>query len=116
MTRCGMGGADDAAVVLAVGLDHPAPLLSQLLGLLLGVHLTDELGGVGEGRVTGHHQGLVDHGGHVATGQGVLHGLQQPVADHALRLGTEGVEGVGLGEALVIGGLQGQDPTWGPFP
>ena len=45
--------------------------------------------------------------------QGVLHGLQQPVADHALGLGTEGVEGVGLREPLIVGGLQGEDAHLG---
>ena len=62
--------------MLAIGLDHPAAFLGQLLGLFLGVDLADELGGVGEGRVPSHDQGLVDHRGHVAPRQGVLHGLE----------------------------------------
>ena len=40
----------------------------------------------------------------------------QPVADHAPRLGTEGIEGVGLGEALVVADCQARTPTWGAVP
>jgi len=39
----------------------------------------------------------------------VLQRLQQPVADHALRHGPEGVERVGLAQLGVVGGLEGED-------
>ena len=85
------GATHHAAEVLAVGLNYPAALAGNALGGFLVINLTHELGGVSKGGVSREHQGLAHHGGHLAPGQGVLHGLQQPVTDHALGFSAQRV-------------------------
>ena len=105
--------ADDAAPPGPVRLDHPASLGSQPRRIIAGVHLAHELGGIGEGRVGRLDERLVDDGGHLPPGQAVLHRLEQPVADHPLRLRAEDVERVRRREVRVRGTLQRQHTDLG---
>src|SRR5581483_3296329 len=87
----GVGGRYDPAPVRAGGPDRPVAFGGEAFGLLAFVDGADELGGGGEGGVGGGDEGLVEQGTDLAAGEGVLQGLQQPVADHALSLGAEDV-------------------------
>jgi hypothetical protein len=60
-------------------------------GVVVGVHLADELRGVLEGRVVGPDEGVGDQRGDPAAGQRVVQGAGQQGADHALGLGAEQV-------------------------
>ena len=96
-----------------VGPDVPPRSAGQPAASVLVVERADELGRVGERRVVGADQGLADQARHLTAGQGVLERLEEPVADHALGLGPQDVEGVGVGERGVLGALQGQQPDLG---
>ena len=41
-------------------------------------------------------------------GKCILEGLEEEVADHALRLGDEGIEWIGMGEVRIARALEGQ--------
>ena len=81
--------------------------------LLLGVDLSDELGGMFERRVVGVHQRLAHQAHHLVARQRVLEGLQEEVADHPLGLGPQNVEGVGVGQGGVLRTLECQQPDLG---
>ena len=110
----GPGRGHDAAEVLAVRLDGPAPLGRQALGGGPVVDGPDGLAGVLERRVVDVH---LDH--RQERRQGLLEGhevaqlLLHEVADHALRLGTQDVQRVRR-DLRVGGALEGQQPDLRP--
>ena len=105
-TRLRFGDGDDAPPVAAVRLHRPAALGRQPLRGRLVVDRPDELRRVGERRIGGGHQGLVDDRRDLPAGQRVLQRLHQPVADHALGLRAEHVQRVGPCQGRVGRALQ----------
>jgi hypothetical protein len=104
----------DAAEAFAVGLEHPALILGEPLGVLLRVDRPDRLRRIGEGGVVGvdlhqrekRRETLLER-------QLVPELLLDQVADHPLRLGSEQVERVRV-DLGVGGALQREEPDLRP--
>ncbi len=103
----GQRGRHHAAEELAVGLDRPLLLGGQGAGLHFFINRADKLGRVGERRILGVDLHLGQQGGDVAARHQVLQLLDQHVADHALGLGAQHIQGIG-GDLGVSAVLQGQ--------
>ena len=108
--RSGRRRGHHAAPVVAIGLDRPALVGCQGLGGGLVVDRSNELGRVAEGRVVGVHLDHGQDGGqrHLE-GQHIAQLLLQQVADHALRLGAQDVQWIGL-DVRIGRRLQRQQP------
>ena len=104
----GQRGRHHAAEELAVCLDHPVLLGSQGAGFRFFVDGADELGRIGKRRILGIDLHLGQQRGDVAARHQVLQLLDQHVADHALGLGTQHIQGIGrdLGVGAVLQGQQ----------
>ena len=83
--------------------------VANLAGLILRKGGAHEFGGIRKGRVVRFDHRLAHDARHLSPGKRVLEGLEEPVANHALCLGTENVEGVGAGQRRITGALDCQD-------
>ena len=70
--------------------------------------------GLVERGIVGSDQCLADEADDLLAWEGVLECLQKEVADHPLGLGSQHVEGVGMGEVGVAGALERQQPDLRP--
>ena len=104
----GQRGRHHAAEELAVGLDAPLLLGRQGAGFGFLIDGADKLGRIGEGRILGVDLHLGQQRGDVAARHQVFQLLDQHVADHALGLGAQHIQGIGgdLGVGAVLQGQQ----------
>jgi hypothetical protein len=87
--------------------------VGEPLGVTAGVDRADELRGGGEGRIRSVDYGLRHHRDDGTGDAGVAQLLGEPVADHPLGLGTEGIQGIGPGQGGIALALHGQEPDLG---
>ena len=104
----GQWGRHHAAEELAISLDHPVFLFCQSAGFGFFIDGADKFGRIGKRRILGINLHLSQQRGNVAARHQIFQLLDQHVADHALRLGTQHIQRIGrdLGVGTVLQGQQ----------
>ncbi len=108
-----LGRGHDPPPAVTVAGDAPSPHGGELLGHGAVVDGPDRLGRGGEGRVLGIDHDLGEQRAGWGLTDAALQSLLEQVADHALRLGPQHIQGVCSG-ALVGLGLERQQSDLGP--